>query len=70
MVKINEENQDSTLNGDNQENQAKQNAKSMAKNATNKAKNATKKVLNNKTVRAFILAHLQIKHRCYGWYKS
>ena len=60
MVKINEENQDSTLNGDNQENQAKQNAKSMAKNATNKAKNATKKVLNNKTVRAFILAHLPI----------
>ena len=60
MVKINEENQDSTLNGDNQENQAKQNAKSMTKNATNKAKNATKKVLNNKTVRAFILAHLPI----------
>lgn len=60
MVKINEENQDSTLNGDNQENQAKQNAKSIAKNATNKAKNATKKVLNNKTVRAFILAHLPI----------
>ena len=60
MSKINEDNNESALNGGNEEKQARDNVKSTANKVKNSAQNKAKKVLQNKKVRAFILAHLPL----------
>ena len=60
VSKINEDNNESTLNGGNEEKQARDNVKATANKVKNSAQNKAKKVLQNKKVRAFILAHLPL----------
>ncbi len=60
VSKINEDNDKSTLNGGNEEKQARDNVKATANKVKNSAQNKAKKVLQNKKVRAFILAHLPL----------